>query len=93
MATVTTVTNNLRYTFALANGNDRYIDIENPITDTATISANVSALNTKVKTGGDYAGVLVAQDYFDGDTDAYVTGINSVEIIKITRTTEKTPIT
>lgn len=91
MATTTTTTNNLRYTFDLANGDTRYIDVENPIADTATIATNVTALSNKIQSG-DYAGILVGQDFFDGDTDAYVTKINSAEIIKITKTTETTQI-
>lgn len=85
--TVTTTTNNLRYTMGLKNGDTRYIDIENPITDTAVINANVSALNTKIKNGGAYNGVLVGADYFTGDSDAVVTQINKTEIIQITKTT------
>lgn len=92
MATVTTVTDNIRYTFDMANGDTRYIDIENPITDTSVISANVSTLNTKIQAGS-YSGILVGSDFFDGDTDAYVTSIAKTELIKITKTTETTAIT
>lgn len=92
MATVTTYTDNIRYTFNMANGDTRFIDIENPITDTSVISANVAALDAKIQTGS-YSGILVGQDYFDGDTDAYVTSINKTELIKTTKITETTPIT
>jgi len=89
MATVTTTTNNLRYTFGMRNGDTRYLDIENPTTDASVISANVSSLNTKIGSGS-YAGILVGQDYYNGDTDAVVVGINKAEVIKITKTTETT---
>lgn len=85
--TVTTTSNNLRYTFGLKNGDTRYVDIENPITDTSVINANVQALNNKIKTGGAYNGVLVGADYFNGDSDAVVTQINKTEIIEVTKTT------
>lgn len=92
MATVTTVTDNIRYTFDMANGDTRFIDIENPITDTLVISANIAALDAKIQTGS-YSGILVGSDFFDGDTDAYVTKLNKTELIKVTRTTETRTVT
>lgn len=91
MATVTTITDNIRYTFDLANGDTRYIDIENPISETSVISTNIAELNTKIKSG-DYKGILVGSDYFDGDTDAYVTQLNKAELIKTTKTVETTEV-
>lgn len=92
MATVTTTTNNLRYTFGLKNGGSRYVDIENPITDTAVISANVTALNNKVSPTGDYAGILVDEDFYNGDTDAVVVNVLKAETIQITKVTETTSV-
>lgn len=91
MATVTTTTNNLRYTFGMRNGDSRYFDIENPITDTAVISANVANINTKIN-GGNYEGILVGEDFYNGDTDATVTSITKAEIIKVTKTTDTTSV-
>lgn len=87
MATVTTTTNNLRYTFGMRNGGTRYIDIENPSTDTATTSANIAAMNTKFQSGGDYENIMVGEDFFNGDTDAVVTSCVKAEIIQVTKTT------
>ena len=87
MAVVTTTTNNLRYHMGLKNGGNRYVDIENPITDTTVISANITALNTKLAPGGQYAGILTSEQFFNGDTDATVTSITSAEIIKVEKTT------
>ena len=89
MAVTTTTTYNLRYHMGLKNGGTRYIDIENPITDTSVISANITALNTKLGTGGQYEGILVGEDFFNGDTDAVVNQVTSAETIK----TEKTVTT
>ena len=82
MATTNTVTYNLRYHMGLKNGGTRYIDIENPISDTSVISANITALNTKLAPGGDYHGILTSEQFFNGDTDATVTAITSAETIK-----------
>ena len=87
MAVTVTTTNNLRYHMGLKNGGTRYVDIENPITDTATISANIQSLNTKLAPGGTYAGILTSEQFFNGDTDATVTSITSAEIIKVEKTT------
>lgn len=92
MAQVTTTTNNLRYTFQLKNGGTRYVDIENPITDTGVISANVATLNGKVGTGGDYEGILVDQDFYNGDTDAVVVSVLKAETIQVTKTTNTTSV-
>lgn len=89
MAVSTTITYNLRYHMGLKNGGSRYIDIENPITDTSVISANITALNGKLGTGGQYEGILVGEDFFNGDADAVVTQVTSAETIK----TEKTVTT
>lgn len=89
MAVTTTTTYNLRYHMGLKNGGSRYIDIENPITDTSVISANITNLNTKLAPGGDYEGILASEQFFNGDTDATVTSITSAETIK----TEKTVTT
>ena len=87
MATTTTTTKNLRYHMSLGNGGSRYIDIENPITDTAVISSNITALNVKLGTGGDYEGILTSEQFFNGDTDAKVTAITSAETITVQKTT------
>lgn len=89
MAVTTTVTNNLRYHMNLGNGGTRYIDIENPITDTSVINANISAINTKLAPGGQYEGILASEQFFSGDTDAKVTAIYNAETIR----TEKTVTT
>lgn len=86
MAVTTTVTNNLRYHMGLKNGGTRYVDIENPITDSSVISANIATLNTKLAPGGDYHGILTSEQFFNGDTDATVIQITSAETIR----TEKT---
>lgn len=91
MATVTTTSDNLRYTFGMRNGDTRYFDIENPVTDVAVISANVGNLNTKIGSGS-YAGILVGEDYYNGDTDAVVVGITKAEVIKVTKTTDTTTV-
>ena len=92
MATVTTETNNLRYTFGLKNGKTRYVDIENPITDTGVIATNVTALNAKVSTGGAYEGIMVDADFYNGDTDAVVVSVTKAEVIKVTKTTDTTAV-
>lgn len=92
MAVTTTVTNNLRYHMALGNGGTRYVDIENPITDTTVINANITALNTKLAPGGQYEGILASEQFFNGDTDATVTAINSAEIIKVEKRTTTTSV-
>lgn len=92
MAQTITTTNNLRYHMNLKNGGTRYIDIENPITDTSVISANISNINTKLAPGGDYEGILASEQFFNGDTDATVTAIASAEIIKIQKTTTTTAV-
>lgn len=92
MAITTTTTNNLRYTFGMRNGDTRYIDIENPSTDTATTNANVAQLNTDVAPTGKYAGILVGEDFYNGDTDAVVTNVTKAEVIKIVKTTDTNTI-
>ena len=92
MAVVTTVTDNLRYTFGMRNGGTRYIDVENPTTDTTVISANVAQLNTDVSPTGKYSGILVGEDFFNGDTDATVTSVVKAEVIKVTKTTDTTTV-
>lgn len=92
MAVVTTTTNNLRYTMGMRNGDTRYLDIENPITDTTVITANVTALNNKVAPTGAYAGILVGQDFYNGDTDAVVVNVTKAEIIQITKTTSTSQV-
>lgn len=92
MAVVTTTTDNLRYTFGMRNGDTRYIDIENPTTDTATISSNVQALNNKVAPSGQYAGMLVGEDFYNGDTDAVVVNVTKAEVIKVTKITDTTTV-
>lgn len=67
MATTTTTTKNLRYHMALGNGGNRYVDIENPISDTAVIAANIGTLNTKLGSGGEYEGILASEQFFNGD--------------------------
>lgn len=94
MATVTTETYNLRYTFNLANGNTRDIDIENPTTDTSVISSCTSVLNASINTDtGVYGGLLVDSDYFDGDSDAVVVNIARTATIKTTKIVETNIIT
>lgn len=92
MAVVTTTTNNLRYHMNLGNGGTRYIDIENPITDTSVINANITTLNSKLAPGGDYNGILASEQFFNGDTDATVTNIYNAEIIKVEKTTTTTSV-
>ena len=92
MAQTVTTTNNLRYHMSLKNGGTRYIDIENPITDTSVISANISTINAKLAPGGAYEGILASEQFFNGDTDATVTAIASAEIIKIEKTTTTTSV-
>lgn len=92
MAQVITNTDNLRYTFSMRNGDTRYIDIENPTTDTATITANVTALNGKVAPTGQYAGMLVGEDFYNGDTDAVVVGVMKAEVIKVTKITDTSQV-
>lgn len=87
MAVTTTTTNNLRYHMSLKNGGTRYVDIENPITDTSVISANIQTLNNKLAPGGEYEGILTSEQFFNGDTDATVTGITSAETIKVEKIT------
>lgn len=87
MATKITTTKNLRYHFALGNGGTRYIDIENPVTDTAVISANINNINNKLAPGGDYEGILASDQFFNGDTDAKVTSITSAETIEVQKIT------
>lgn len=91
MAIVTTTTDNLRYTLGMRNGDTRYFDIENPTTDVSVINANVTALNTKIGSGS-YAGIMVGEDFYNGDTDAVVTQINKAEIIKVTKITDTTSV-
>lgn len=90
MAVVTTTSNNLRYHMGLGNGGSRYVDIENPITDTSVINANITALNTKL--AGTYAGILASEEFFNGDTDATVTSITAAEIIQVQKTTTTTSV-
>lgn len=92
MAQVTTETNNLRYTFTLRNGKTRYIDIENPTSATAVISSNVAALNGKLSVGGAYEGIMVDADFYNGDTDAVVVGVQKAEVIQVTKTTNTTAV-
>lgn len=92
MAVVTTTTNNLRYHMNLGNGGTRYIDIENPITDTSVINANITALNAKLAPSGDYNGILASEQFFNGDTDATVTNVYSAEIIQVQKTTTTTSV-
>lgn len=89
MAVTTTVTNNLRYHMTLGNGGTRYIDIENPIDNAETIASNITAINNKLKPGGQYEGILASEQFFNGDTDATVTAIYNAETIR----TEKTVTT
>ena len=92
MAVTTTTSNNLRYHMGLKNGGTRYIDIENPITDTTVISANITSLNSKLAPGGAYEGILTSEQFFNGDTDATVTQITSAEIIQVQKTTTTTSV-
>lgn len=82
MATKITTTKNLRYYLGLGNGGSRYIDIENPITDTAVISANIANLNQKLAPEGEYEGILASDQFFNGDSDAKVTAITAAETIE-----------
>lgn len=94
MATKITTTKVLRHHFALKNGGTRFIDIDNPIDDKLTIANNISELNERfnsVSPAGIFAGMVVADSFFDGDTDAVVTSCTSAEIIetqKIVTTTD-----
>lgn len=92
MAVTTTTSNNLRYHMGLGNGGSRYVDIENPITDTSVISANISGINSKLAPGGQYEGILASEEFFNGDTDATVTSITSAEIIQVVKTTTTTSV-
>lgn len=90
--TTTTTTKNMRYHMALGNGGTRYIDIENPIDNTMTIAANINTINQKLASGGDYEGILVSPEFFDGETEATVTSITSAEIIEVQKTVTKTNV-
>lgn len=90
MATTTKTTKVLRHHMALRNGNSRYIDIDNPIDDATQIKNNIADINNHL--GMVYAGILVGNDYFDGDTDAVVTSCTSAEIIETTKTVTTTDI-
>lgn len=87
MATKITTTKNLRYHLGLGNGGTRYIDIENPVSDTAVISANINNINNKLQPGGEYEGILASDQFFNGDTDAKVTSITSAETIEVQKIT------
>lgn len=92
MAIQTTTTKNLRIHFSLANNGTRSIDIENPIDAPGIIQENLNAIKPKFAAGGDYNGILVGNDFFDGDTDATVTSLASAEIINVTKTVETTDL-
>lgn len=92
MAQTISTTNNLRYHMSLKNGGTRYIDIENPVTDTSVISANITNINTKLAPGGQYEGILTSEAYFNGDSDATVTAITSAETIQIQKITTTTNV-
>lgn len=92
MAVTTTTTNNLRYHMGLKNGGTRFVDIENPITDTSVIAANITALNTKLGPGGAYEGILASEQFFNGDTDAVVNSITHAETILTEKTVTTTSI-
>lgn len=87
MATVTTTTQNARVTFNIKNGKTRYIDIEDPTTNTAVITSIATGLDNSIKAGGTAEGVLVADGFFDGDSDAVVIGVASVQYIEVQKTT------
>ncbi len=87
MAQKITTTNNLRYYMGLKSGGTRYIDIENPVTDTSVISANINNINNKLAPGGDYEGILASDQFFNGDSDAKVTAITSAETIQVQKIT------
>lgn len=93
MAQKITTTKVLRHHFSLKNGGKRYIDIDNPVTDTAVIKSNISNINMKLQEGvtGQYHNILVSDAFFNGDSDAVVTSCTSAEIIetqKIVTTTD-----
>lgn len=94
MAVKTTTTKVLRHHMALRNGGTRYIDIDNPIDDTEQIKTNIQTLNYKLDPNdmAQFAGILVGNDFFDGDTDAVVTSCTSAEIIQTTKTVQTTDI-
>lgn len=96
MAVKTTTSKILRHHMALKNGSSRYIDIDNPVSDTSVISANITQLNYALSgvaiAGFNVQDVLVGSDYFDGNTDAVVTACTSAEIIQTTKTVTTTDI-
>lgn len=92
MAIKTTTTKVLRNHMALGNGGTRYIDIDNPIENTALIQMNITALSRKLGNGGDYNGILASEQFFNGDTDATVTSITGAEIIETVKTVTTTGI-
>ena len=84
MAQKITTTKVLRHHFALKNGGQRYIDIDNPIEDTNQIKTNIQTINANLteNQSGWYEGVLVGDAFFNGDSDAVVTSCTSAEIIE-----------
>lgn len=95
MAQKITTTKVLRHHMSLKNGGSRYIDIDNPIDDAQVIKINISNLNTKINENdailGRLSKILVSDEFFNGDSDAYVTACTAAEIIetqKIVTTTE-----
>lgn len=94
MATTTKTTKVLRHHLALRNGGSRYVDIDNPIDDAEQIKTNIQLLNDEFNPtdSARFVGILVGNDYFDGDTDAVVIACTSAEIIQTTKTVTTTDI-
>lgn len=94
MAQKITTTKVLRHHFALKNGGQRYIDIDNPIEDTNQIKTNIQTINENLTEdqAGWYEGVLVSSAFFDGDSDAIVTSCTFAEIIETQKTVTTTDI-
>lgn len=96
MATTITTTKNLRYHLGMRNGGSRYIDIENPTTDTAVIASNIATINQELDPNQSmnaiFEGILVGDAYFDGDTDAVVTSVTSAEIIETQKIVTKNTV-
>lgn len=90
MAISTKTTKVLRHHFGLANGGTRYVDIDNPIDNATVIKENLGGLNGRLQS--DFAGILVGDSFFDGDSDAVVTQIISAEIVETTKTIQTTDI-
>lgn len=89
----TKTTKVLRHHLSLKNGGSRYIDIDNPVDTPIAIASNINSLNGLISEEGSYSGILVGEDFFDGDTDAVVTACTSAEIIETQKIVTTTNIT